>query len=319
MRMRPLLTLLGLLLFTTLAAAQDRKLLRIIVPFPAGGVTDALARSLAPRLGDELGMGHVVENRPGANGQIGTAYVKSAPADGTVVLLTVDHTIVTLPHLVENAGYDAQRDFVALGQVARFPWAVSVAATSAPKTLAELLAYYQTNPARRNYGVPIVGGFASTLGTALAKASGTALVAVPYQGSNPVLLAVAGDQVTAGFTGLGDAVQVYSGGRVRILATTGTQRSSALPQIPTFEELGMRGLSQLSWYAFFAPKALPAATAQRFNDALLKALDEPAIRRKIADLSIEMSPTRLPESAAVLKSAAEFWAEAARSPEFVRP
>jgi tripartite-type tricarboxylate transporter receptor subunit TctC len=137
--------------------------------------------------------------------------------------------------------------------------------------LAELLAYYQANAARRNYGIPIIGGFASTVGAALAKASGTALVAVPFQGSsNQVLLNVAGDQVAAGFTGLGDAVQIYTGGRVRILAITGTQRSSALPQIPTFEELGVRGLSQLSWYAFFAPKALPAATAQRFNDALLK-------------------------------------------------
>lgn len=319
MQLRPLFALLGLLLSATLATAQDGKLLHIVVPFPAGGATDALARSLAPRLGAELGMNTVVENRPGASGQIGTAYVKAAPADGTVVLFTTDHTIVTVPHLVANAGFDALRDFVALGQVARFPLAVSVAANSAPKSLAELLAAYRADANRRNYGIPVIGGFPSTVGVALTKAAGTALVAVPFQGSNQVLLNVAGDQVAAGVTGLGDAVAMHTGGRVRILAITGTQRSPALPEVPTFEEQGVRGLNQVSWYAFFAPKALPAAAAERFNQALLKALDDPAIRRKVADLSVELAPTRLSESAAELKSAAEFWAEAAKSPDFVRP
>lgn len=235
------------------------------------------------------------------------------------MLFTTDHTIVTVPHLVANAGFDALRDFVALGQVARFPLAVSVAANSAPKSLAELLAAYRADANRRNYGIPVIGGFPSTVGVALTKAAGTALVAVPFQGSNQVLLNVAGDQVAAGVTGLGDAVAMHTGGRVRILAITGTQRSPALPEVPTFEEQGVRGLNQVSWYAFFAPKALPAAAAERFNQALLKALDDPAIRRKVADLSVELAPTRLSESAAELKSAAEFWAEAAKSPDFVRP
>jgi tripartite-type tricarboxylate transporter receptor subunit TctC len=319
MRLRPLFALLGLLLSATLATAQDAKLLHIVVPFPAGGATDALARSLAPILGTELGMNAVVENRPGASGQIGTGYVKAAPADGTVVLFTTDHTIVTVPHLVANAGFDAVRDFVALGQVARFPLSVSVAAASAPKSLFELLAYYRANAARRNYGIPVIGGFPSTVGVALTKAAGTALVAVPFQGSGPVLLNVAGEQVAAGVTGLGDAVPIHVGGRVRILAITGTRRSANLPDVPTFEELGVRGLNQVSWYAFFAPRALPAAMAERFNQALNKALEEPAIRRKIADLSVEIAPTGLAESAAELKAAAEFWAEAAKSPDFVRP
>lgn len=319
MRLRSLLALLGLLSSTALAVAQDGKLLRIVVPFPAGGATDALARSLAPRLGSELGVNAVVENRPGASGQIGTAYVKAAPADGSVVLFTTDHTIVTVPHLVPNAGFEAVRDFVALGQVARFPLSVSVAASSSAKTLGDLLAYYQANPTRRNFGIPVIGGFPSTVGVALNRASGNGLVAVPFQGSGPVLLNVAGDQIAAGITGLGDAVPVHTGGRVRILAITGTRRSPAIPDVPTFEELGVRGLNQVSWYAFFAPKAWPGTTAERFNAALVKALDDPAIKQKISDLSVELAPTRLAESAAELKAAADFWAEAAKSPDFVRP
>jgi tripartite-type tricarboxylate transporter receptor subunit TctC len=321
MRLRTLFALVGLWLCATLAGGQDSKLLHIVVPFPAGGATDALARGLAPRLGAELGMNVVVENRAGASGQIGTGYVKSAPADGSVVLFTADHTIVTVPHLVANAGFDPLRDFVALGQVARFPLALSVSPASGAKSLPELLVYYKdkADGTRRNYGIPVIGGFPSTVGVALTKASGTALVAVPFQGSGQVLLNVAGDQVTAGVTGLGDAVPMHTGGRVRIVAITGARRSPALPEVPTFEELGVRGLNQVSWYAFFAPKALPAATAERFNQALAKALEDPAVRRKITDLSVEFAPTNLGESAAEFKAAAEFWTEAAKSPDFVRP
>lgn len=319
MRLRLAVTFLGLLLGTALAVAQEAKLLHVVVPFPAGGGTDALARSLAPGLGSELGMKVVVENRAGASGQIGTTYVRSAPTDGTVVLFTADHTIVTVPHLVASAGFDPLRDFVALGMVARFPLSVSVSPASGARSLSDLLAYYKTNAERRNYGVPVIGGFPSTVGVALAKAAGSSLVAVPFQGSNQVLLNVAGDQVPAGVTGLGDAVPLQAGGRVRIVAITGTRRSAAMPEVPTFEELGVRGLDQVSWYAFFAPKALPAAMAERFNQALRKTLEDPAVRRKIADMSIDVAPTTLAEAAMEFKSAADFWTEAAKSPDFVRP
>lgn len=305
-------------LAATLAQAQD-KTIRIIVPFPAGGGTDALARTLAPKLAAELGQPVFVENKPGAGGQIGAAFVKSAPADGSTYLFTPDHTIVTIPHLVPAAGYDALQDFVAVGQIAKFPLALAVGPATGAKTLAEFAAYVKAAPGKGNYGVPVIGGFPSTVGVAVSQKMGVAMVAVPFAGSGPAVLNVAGDQVAASITGLADALPLAKAGRVRIVAITGTRRSSIFPEVPTFEELGYPGLTASSWYAFFAPKALPPASAERFNRALLKALATAEAKQKMVDLSIELAPTTLDESAAEFKAAAAYWAEAAKSPNFVRP
>jgi tripartite-type tricarboxylate transporter receptor subunit TctC len=309
-----ILTLVG-----SLAHAQGVATVRLVVPFPPGGATDALARSLAPKLASELGQNVIVENKPGASGQIGTAFVKAAPADGSTFLFTTDHTIVTVPHLVPAAGYEAVRDFVAVGQVARFPLALTTGPASGAKSLSDLAGYLKTNPSKANYGVPVVGGFPSMVGVTVATKMGIPMVAAPFPGSGPVVANVAADQVTAGITGLGDAMPMHKGGRVRVLAITGTHRSAVLPEVPTFEELGYKGLTQKSWYGFFAPKAVSPQVAERFNRALVKALAEPDIKQRITDLSMEIAPTTLSEAAAEFKSAADFWTEAAKSADFVRP
>lgn len=308
-----------LALSTCLSWAQGGGTVRLIVPFPPGGATDALARALAPKLSTQLGQNVIVENKAGASGQIGTAFVKSAPADGSVFLFTTDHTIVTVPHLVANAGYEPLRDFVAVGQVARFPLALTVGPATGAKSLADLATYVKANPGKGNYGVPVVGGFPSTVGVMVARRIGVPMVAVPFPGSGPVVTNVAADQVTAGVTGLGDAMQMHKGGRVKVVAITGTRRSAILPNVPTFEESGYPGLTLNSWYGFFAPKALPAQQALRFNRAVAAALAEADIAQRIAELSMEIAPTTLPEAAAEFKTAADFWTDAAKSPEFVRP
>lgn len=299
-------------------ALAQAGVIRIVVPFPAGGGTDALARTIAPRLAADLGQNVIVENRPGAGGQIGTAAVKAAAADGSTYLFTPDHPIVTLPHVVDKAGYEA-RDFVAVGQVARFALALSAGPATGARTMAEFAAFAKANPDRASYGVPYVGGMASTAGVAISKKLGVKLVAIPYQGSGPVVLAVAADHVASGITGLAEALPLAQAGKLRVLAVSGQRRSPQLPDVPTFEELGYAGLTISSWYAFFAPKALPPATAQRFNLALQKALAAPEVKQKIADLAIEYAPTSLDEAGAELHKAAAFWNEAAKSPDFVRP
>ncbi len=308
----------ALSLGASLAPAQERTV-RIVVPFAAGGATDALARTIANRLGPELGQNIIVENKPGAGGQIGTAFVKGAPADGSVYLFTPDHTIVTIPHLVANAGYEALKDFVAVGQVARFPLALAVSPSTGAKTLPAFAAYLKANPGKAAYGVPVVGGFPSTVGTAVARKVGVSMVAVPFAGSGPAVMNAAGGHVASSVTGLADALPLAKTGQVHIAAITGTRRSSVLPEVPTFEELGYPGLDANSWYAFFAPKALPAAAAQQFNQALRKAMDAPDVRQKIADLSIEFAPTTLAEAEAEFKAAAAYWDKAAQQPDFVRP
>jgi tripartite-type tricarboxylate transporter receptor subunit TctC len=303
----------------SLAAAQGPATVRLVVPFPPGGATDALARLLAPKLGAELNQNVIVENRPGASGQIGTAFVKAAPTDGSVLLFTTDHTIVTVPHLVPSSGYEALRDFVAMGQVARYPMALTVAPGTGAASLADFANYVKAHPGKANYGVPVVGGFPSTVGMSVARRIGVPMVAAPFAGSGPVVANVAADQLTAGVTGLGDAMPMHKGGRVRVVAITGTQRSPMLPGVPTFQELGYPGLTLRSWYGFFGPKALPAPAAERFNRALLKVLADPEVKLRVAELSMEIAPTTLAEAAAEFKTAADFWTEAAKSPDFVRP
>lgn len=319
LRQRIRLPLALLALVASAAFAQDAKTVRLVVPFPPGGATDAIARMVAPKLAQELGQTVIVDNRTGASGQIGTAYVKSAAPDGLTYLFTTDHTIVTLPVLVAGAGYDPLRDFTAVGQVARFQLALTTSATAQATNLAGFKDLVRASADRASFGVPVVGGFPSMVGVALQKSIGLPLTAVPYRGSGPVVTDVAGGQVTAGVTGLADAMPMAKGGRVRIFAVTGLKRSSVVPDVPTFEELGVSGLTIDSWYAFFAPAGLPAATAERFNQALAKVLADGEIKQKIADLSIELAPTTLKQADDVLKSAAGYWLNASKQPDFVRP
>lgn len=321
MNFRPVIqmSLAALALTTAAAFAQDSKIVRVVVPFPPGGATDAIARMIAPKLAQELGQSVIVENKTGASGQIGTAFVKSAPPDGLTYLFTTDHTVVTLPVLVANAGFDPMKDFVALGQVARYPLAMTISAASKASTQAEFKELVRAQADRASFGVPVVGGFPSTVGVALQKSIGLPLTAVPYRGSGPVVADVAGGQVTAGVTGLADAMPMAKGNRVRIFAVTGLKRSNVVPEVPTFEELGVTGLTIDSWYAFFGPAGLPSATAERFNLALAKALSDADIKQRIADLSIELAPTTLKQADDILKSAARYWLNASKQPDFVRP
>lgn len=318
-RQRIRLPLALLALAASAAFAQDGKTVRLVVPFPAGGATDAIARMIAPKLAQEFGQSVIVENRTGASGQIGTAYVKSAAPDGLTYLFTTDHTIATLPVLVDRAGYDPLKDFTAVGQVARFQLALSASIAGGAANLSGLKDVLRANPGRASFGVPVVGGYPSTVGVALQKHIGVPMTAVPYRGSGPVVNDVVGGQVTVGVTGLADVLPMVQGGRARILAVTGMKRSSMVPEVPTFEELGVHGLSSDSWYAFFAPAGLPAGSAERFNLALAKALADKGIKQRIAELSIELAPTSLKDADDVLKSTARYWLEASKQPDFVRP
>lgn len=311
--------LAALALTSCLVFAQDTRTVRIVVPFPAGGATDAIARLIGQKMAQDSGQPVVVDNRTGASGQIGTAHVKAAKPDGLTYLFTPDHTIVTLPVLMDNPGFDPLKDFTAVGQVARFQLAVTTAAPQGPATLAQFQGVARSTPALASVGVPVVGGYPSSVVVALQKSIGVPLTGVPYRGSGPVAADVAGGQVGAGVTGLADVMPMVKGGRLQVLAVTGKRRSSWLPATPTLEEIGVPGLTVDSWYAFFAPAGLPQATAQRFNQALNKALADPEVKRKIAELSIELAPTSLKEADEELRSAAQYWINASKQPDFVRP
>ncbi len=302
-----LITLLGLGLAWSMAFAQDSKhTLKIIVPFPAGGGTDVLARILAPKLSKELGMATIVDNRPGASGQIGTQLVKSAPADGLTVLMSAESAVIIQPLLVKNAPYTAQ-DFISLGLVSRYQWVFSAPSSSGAKTLNDFVGKVKNKTIEGNYGVPVVGGMPDLVGRVVANHSKLDLVAVPFAGGAPMMSQLAGGQISSGISGVAEALPMAKGGKINMLAVTGTQRSTRAPEIPTFEELGYKGTSVGSWNSFFAHKDTPRPFAERFNTALRKCLSDPEVKAKISEMDLDLASTTLEQAAQELNQTSEFW------------
>lgn len=300
-------------LMAAAAGAQDFKHpIRIVVPFAPGGATDALARLLGPRLSKELNQTVIVDNRPGASGLIGTAAVKAAPADGATFLLALDHSVVVVPLITPTAGYDAVRDFVPVGQVARFQWTFAVPLTSPAKTLPEFVELVRKDPQQGNYGVPLQGGVPDIIGAAIARKANVKMEAIAFGGSAQMMPQLIGGQLASGVTGEPEGVQMAQGGKVRILAISGGKRSSLLPNVPTFEELGFTGVNVNSFNAFFAPKGLPPALAEKFNAAVRTVLKDPEVQARIKEMSLDLAPTDLLQSSAELAKSYAFWNDAAK-------
>lgn len=292
------------------AAAQDFKQpIHFIVPYGAGGATDVLARLVSIRIAKELGQPVVVENKPGAGGQIGTQALKGAPADGSAFLVTTEHPLVVLPHITPNIGYSPERDFAMVGKIANLQWALSTPVGTGVKTMLEFVDYVRREPVRGNFGIPLFGGIPTMIGSVIAKKGGIEMTAIPYAGGAPMMAHLLGGQLSAGVTGTPEAVSMQKTGKVTVLALAGGKRSAYLPGVPTFRELGYADLDVDSWIAVFAPKALPRAMAERFNAAVRAALSEPEVRAKIADLSLEIAPTTLDEATKEYAAALAFWTQ----------
>ncbi|GGX10682.1 MFS transporter [Pigmentiphaga litoralis] len=298
----------------TSASAQDFKQpVKIVVPFAAGGATDQLARLLAPRLAKQLGTPIQVENRAGASGQVGTAAVKSAAADGATLLLAPDHAVVVVPLISPTAGYDAIKDFVPLGQVARYQWALSVPASSPARNLAGYVDLLRARPQDANYGIPLKGGVPEIIGTVIERKAGVPLQATPYSGSSAVLPPLVAGEISAGVTGEPEALTLSREGKVRIIAVSGGARSPVLPDVPTFEEAGFPGVNVNSFHAFYAPKGLPQPMAQAFNAALRNVLKDDEVKRKIKDMPLLLDPTDLEGARRELAASQAFWEKATKA------
>lgn len=293
------------------ASAQEFKQpIRFVVPFGAGGATDVLARLVATRIGKDLGQTVIIENKPGAGGQIGTQAVKGAPADGSVFLVTTEHPLVVLPHITPSVGYSPEKDFAIMGKIANLQWALSTPASTGVKTMPQFIDYVRRDATRGNFGIPLTGGIPTMIGSVIAKKGGIEMTPIPYAGGAPMVTHLLGGQLSTGVTGTPEAAAMQKTGKVVVLALAGSRRSAYLPDVPTFNELGYPDLDVDSWIAVFAPKGLPSAMAERFNAALRAALAEPDVRTKLADLSLEVTPTTLSEASREYASALAFWARA---------
>jgi tripartite-type tricarboxylate transporter receptor subunit TctC len=208
---------------------------------------------------------------------------------------------------VANVRYDALRDFVPLGQGARTYWTLMVPKEAPYSDFAGYAAALKRTPSLRSYGVGLTGGATAVVGNAIGKYAGVEMTPVPFQGSAPVLQNLYGNQIPAGVTGTPEAATASRSGKAKVIAISGASRIPLLPDVPTFKELGVPGLEFHTFIGFFAPKGLPPAMAQEFNAAVRKALADPAVQKKIAELGMVPASTTLEEAAQETEEIARFW------------
>jgi tripartite-type tricarboxylate transporter receptor subunit TctC len=275
-----------------LAAAQpDTRPIRVLVGFPPGGSTDVVARILTDRLRESLGRPVIVENRPGNGGQVAAIQLKNAAPDGTTVMLSIDHTHVIIPLTFKEPGYEPLKDFTPIGGVAQYYNAMAASSKTGIRNLQELAAWMKANPAQANFGIPAAGSVPQFAGLIVARALGIDMVPIPYKGGAPLVQDLIGSQVPIGFGSLTEMIDHHRAGRLRLLAVSGTQRARSAPDIPTFQELGLKGIDKNPWLAFFGPAGMPPAFVASFNAALRAALAAPDVRERFAPLGVEPAPT----------------------------
>jgi tripartite-type tricarboxylate transporter receptor subunit TctC len=289
MKFASLLTAAALAAATPLAVAQtgsypDRPI-RMIVAWAAGGGTDTPARIVAKSMSEQLKVPIAVENRVGASGMIGTEYVANAPGDGYVIQYTVADSHSINPHLFTNIRYDALKDFVPIGVVGYGPCVLVVNAKLPIESLDQLIATAKAKPDSVTFATWGVGSGGHVRMAALMDAAGIRFLHVPYKGSAPALMAVAGGEVQAMIVPASMAKAQAQAGRVRMLAIDTTERYELTPEVKTYSEQGF-DLNLRFWHAVFAPKGTPPAVVERLNVALNAALDDPETARELENKGI---------------------------------
>jgi tripartite-type tricarboxylate transporter receptor subunit TctC len=270
-------------------AQESVKQVGITVSFPAGGATDILARLIADGLRRSYAPTVVVENRPGAGGRIGTEYVKNGKNDGSVLLFTPAFPLLIFPQVYKNLPYDTLRDFMPVGIGARggaLALSIGPAVPASVKTVADFVQWCKENPKRAVFGAPSGSGqhFA---GAMFARAAGIVLDLVPYKGGAPQIQDLLGGHIPASVNPVAEALPHAHGGKLRVLATTGSKRSPSLPDVPTMLELGYKDVLFQDWLGMFAPARTPSAIVTKLNAAMAEVMKSDQSAEGLAKLGME--------------------------------
>ena len=301
----------GLALFgatQTLAQTYPSQTIKIVVPFPAGGGTDMLARLVAQKLQDSWHQPVVVENKPGAGGSIGAAQVAKAAPDGYTVLFNTT-SMIQLTTLMKLS-YDPHKDFTPISRVAISTSVLAAAPTVPASTLSEFVKLVKAQPGKHSFGTYGPGSSAHFQGEMLNLQAGTDLMHIPYQGSAPLITAMLGGQVSSSFLDAGSSRQHLS--KFKLLAVTGTERLSWLPNVPTLKEQGYNGFESRGWFGIFLPAGVPKPVVDKFSAEVLRLLKLPEVREKIESMGLIPGGESSEHFAKVMKHDAEVYARIIR-------
>jgi tripartite-type tricarboxylate transporter receptor subunit TctC len=298
-------------------AAAQTGTTKVIYPFAAGGSGDVLTRIVTDQIAAALGTTAIVENRTGAAGRIAAKAVAAAPPDGLTLLLASSPMMVIYPHSYAALDYDPVKDFAPIASAAAFDIALAVGPQMATKvkTVAELVAFVKANPAQGSYGSPGAGGLGHFGAVMFANSAKLELRHVTYRGSGAVLTDLVAGQLPMAVLPLGDVTEQHKAGRLRALASAGPGRSSFLPDVPTFKELGFDFEGQ-GWYGLYAPARTPPELIARLNKAVVEGLTKPDVKERIAKLSLETIPSTPAGLAARQKADLERWGPVVKASGF---
>jgi tripartite-type tricarboxylate transporter receptor subunit TctC len=297
---------------TATAQSWPNRPVTLVVPFPAGGGNDALARMVADRMSKTLGQKVVVENRGGAGGTVATRAIAKAPPDGHTILLTYTGTLAINPTLYPNAGYDPRKDFAPIGSIGTLASVLVTHPTLPVRTTGELIAYAKANPGKINYAfVPGTVGHIST--EMFARSSGITLTKIPYKGNGDAIANLLGGHVTMMFISILPVIGQIQGGTLNALAVANPERVSLIPNVPTIAESGLPGFSAIISYGLSAPAGTPRAIVERLNKELQLALADETLSKRLIAEGGAVLPGSVDDYAAMIDSEEKKWAPLVKS------
>lgn len=304
---------IALVSYSAFAQRYPEKTIRFIAPYAPGGSTDLLTRSLAQKLTEYLGQTVVADNRPGAGGNVGAEIAAKAAPDGyTILLAPVSPMAINVTLYGKKLPFNPEKDFAPITLVAKVPLVIVVNLAVPAKTLQEFITLAKSRPGKMTYGSSGNGSSNHMTGAMLMSAAQLDMVHVPYKGGGPGMIALLGGEIDMMVAQIPSSRQLHMSGKVRALALSGAKRSAALPDVPTMIESGLPGFEATSWYCVVAPAGTPKAIIDRLNAEIVKALNTPEMRQRLADDGAEVESSTPAELARFVHTEIAKWAKAVK-------
>lgn len=299
----------------TSAVAQDRTMVKILVGFPPGAGTDNVARIYAHALSQQLDVTTVVENKPGAGGQIAAQALKAATPESNTIMFAVDHQVIMVPLITKNPGFDVNKDFVPVGRIVNFYACLAVPTASPAQDFQGYLKMVGDDPTRGSFGIPAPGSQAQFVGYLVGQHFKVQMNPVPYRGAAPAINDLLGAQVPAVIVPCDALIEHRKAGKVRVLAMAADKRYSAMPDVPTFAEMGLK-MPADAFLAVYASSSLDRRLLARITEATRRMFDDPEVVQRLAGIGMEPSYAGPEELRSFVEQATAFWQEQVRKSNF---